>query len=311
MLVKVHGKIRGRGFSIWIFQPQLGGRDETFRPCAAYGRLLMPTAFMDNPFFAATSDMIRRLLVLICAGPSLAFAQDGPAVPPSPAPAPAQAVVPAKPQIEKLDETRYRIGKITFDRKTREIRFPAKVNMAEGLLEFLLVQQQGKVHESLLITDASPTHLNLAFMLLRYPASTELFSLLDETGHMTGLYPNVPAEVKAGARILIDVEWKDGEAKNRRNSVNEWIQHSEKSTAMPPGPWLYSGSDSYEGKYIPEITGDIAAVFTAPAAMINYPGNDNESDLVWFAFPKRVPAKDTEVTVIISPFAKTPPPPKP
>jgi hypothetical protein len=249
--------------------------------------------------------MIKRYLLLLSAGLSLAIGQDVPTVPSSPAPATAQAAAPAKPKIEKLDETRYRIGKITFDRKTREIRFPAKVNMAEGLLEFVVVQQQGKVHESLLITDASPTHLNLAFMLLRYPPSNELFSLLDETGHMTGEYPAVPNAVKAGACILIDVEWTT-EEKCQRKPINEWIQHSRESTPMPPGPWVYSGSDLHQGKFIPEITGDIAAIFVSRAAMINYPGSDNGSDLVWHAFSKRVPAKGTEVTVIIHPFAKAP-----
>ena len=80
---------------------------------------------------------------------------------------------------------------------------------------------------------------------------------------------------------------------------------------MPAGPWLYTGSGVSQDKFIPELTGDIAAIFVAPAAMINYPGNDREDDTVWFAHSARVPAKDTEVTVIITPFAKPAPLPKP
>ncbi len=241
------------------------------------------------------------------ASASLAVAQEQPNNRPPP---PEAAVAPVKPQVKKLDETHYQIGKIILDQKSREIRFPAKVNMSTGLLEFLLVQQHGKVHESLLVTDASPAHLNLAFVLLRYPPSNELFSLLDDTGHMTGEYPQVAAAVKAGARVFIDVEWSD-QGTTRRMPVNEWIQHSEKATAMPPGPWVYSGSEFDEGRYIPEITGDVAAIFTSQIAMINYPGNDNGDDTVWHAYPKRVPAKDTDVTVIITPMVKPPTPPKP
>ena len=55
--------------------------------------------------------MIKRYLLLLSAGLSLAIGQDVPTVPSSPAPATAQAAAPAKPKIEKLDETRYRIGK--------------------------------------------------------------------------------------------------------------------------------------------------------------------------------------------------------
>ena len=277
--------------------------------------------------------MSRRLAILLAAATSLAFAQDQPPAAPSSPPAqnpatepakpatepakpatepakPAKpAPEPAKPQIEKLGEGRYRIGTVTIDQKKREIRFPTKVNMAEGLVEFLLCLQQGKIHEALLITEISPTHLSLAFTLLRFPPSNELFSTIDETGHMTGLYPEVPLAVKAGARIAIEVEWNDN-GTTRRNPVNEWLQHSRKNTAMMAGPWLYTGSDFYEGKFVPEMTGDLAAIMVVPAALINYPGSDND-DNVWFGFPKRVPPKDTPVTVIITPFYKPRTLPKP
>ena len=241
----------------------------------------------------AHSAMTRRLAILLAAIPALALAestapgaptpqpnpQTAPpnpnpqAAPPNPTPPadpnkkpddPAKPKVdPAKPQIEKLGESKYRIGTVTIEQKTREIRFPAKVNMNQGLLEYLICEQQGKVHEALLITEISPTHLCLAFTLLRYPPSNELFSLIDETGHPTGLYPNVAPAVKAGARIAIEVEWT-AEGKTHRLPVNDWIQHNIKTTAMKAGPWLYTGSDFHEGKFIPEMTGDLAAIMTMP-----------------------------------------------
>jgi hypothetical protein len=232
------------------------------------------------------------------------------AEPAKPAAEPAKpAAEPAKPQIEKLGEGRYRIGTVTIDQKTREIRFPTKVNMTEGLLEYLICLQQGKIHEALLVTEISPTHLSLALTLLRYPTSKELFSTIDETGHMTGLYPEVPLAVKAGARIAIEVEWKDKDT-TRRNPINEWLQHSAKNSAMVAGPWLYTGSEFYEGKFVPEMTGDIAAIRTDPGSMINYPGSDND-DNVWYGYPKRIPPKATPVTVIITPFYKPRTLPKP
>lgn len=250
--------------------------------------------------------MRSRLLILIPVCASLALAQAEPPVEAKPQAVPAQTADPVKPSVIKLDETRYQAGQVVFDRKTREIRFPAKVNMAEGLLEYLLVLQQGKAHESLLITDISPTHLNLAFTLLRYSASRELFLIPDEDGGLTNKRAEVPAAIKAGARIAIDVEWNDN-GTTRRVPVNEWIQHSVKTTAMAAGPWIYCDSDFSEGKYLPELTGDIAAIIVAPAAMINYPGADNQDDTVWFAFPKRVPPQETNVTVIIAPYPNASP----
>lgn len=251
-----------------------------------------------------------RFLISFPVFAALALAQDQSPVEPKSLPAPDQPVAPVEPSVKQLDATRYQIGEVVFDRKTREIRFPTKVNMTEGLLEFLVVHQNGKVHESLLATGVSPTHLNLAFTLLRYPPSKELYLLLDETGRVSDKIPDVPEDVKAGARINIDVEWSDGE-KVRRVPVNEWIQHEVKSSAMPAGPWVYGGSGFHEGQFSAETSGDVVAIFLSMTALINYPGADNGDDTVWIPFPKRVPPQGTNVTLIIAPYRTAKPLPTP
>lgn len=250
------------------------------------------------------------LFILLSACTSVALAQDQSPVEPRTLPAPDQAVEAVEPTVRKLDATRYQIGEVTFDQKTREIRFPTRVNMTDGLLEYLIVHQNGKVHEALLSTETSPTHLNLAFTLLRYSPSKELYPLPNETGGISGDFPDVPSEVKAAARVTIDVEWTD-QGKVRRVPVNEWIQHAVKSTAMPAGPWVYGGSHFHEGKFNAETSGDIAAIFLSMEALVNYPGDDNSDDTVWLPFPKRVPPEGTNVTVIIAPYQNAKPLSKP
>lgn len=230
--------------------------------------------------------MILRPFILLAALGTLGIALDKPAV---------------EPLVKKIDATRYDIGGITFDKKLREIRFPAKVNMPEGLLEFAVVHLQGKLHESLLLTEISPTNINLAFTLLRYPPSPELYALPNNHGGQSNDYPEVSPEIKAAARIMIEVEWKDGESV-KRFPINDWLQHTTTTLAMPPGPWVYGGSQIHDGKYAAEISGDIAAVFLSGSSIINYPGPDNRDDTVWVAFPNRVPPEGTDVTVIITPF---------
>lgn len=254
--------------------------------------------------------MFLRQLILIPACVSLALAQDRPPAEPKSLPAADQAAEPVKPSVKKLDGTRYQIGEVVFDQKAREIRFPAKVSVTERTLEYLIVQQNGKAYESLLVTAISPTHLNLAFALLRYLPSRELYALPNETGGISGNFPVVPAEVKAAARVTIEVEWSE-DGKVRRVPANEWIQHQVKATAMPAGPWVYGASDFYEGKYVPETTGDIAAISVSSSALLNYPGADNDDGNVWTPFPKRVPAEGTNVTVIIAPYQTAKPLPKP
>ncbi|GAA5124871.1 hypothetical protein JIN84_13285 [Luteolibacter yonseiensis] len=252
--------------------------------------------------------MTARLFILVPAIATLALAQEAP--PPAPSPEAEKTAEPVKPSVKKLDGTRYQIGEVIFDEKTREIRFPTVVNMTEGLLEFLVVHKNGKIHEALLATEISPTHLNLAFTLLRYPPSRELYPLPNGTGGLSGELPVVPPEIKAAARVAIDVEWKEGE-KVRRVPVNEWIQHEVKTTSMPAGPWVYGGSDFNNGKYAPETSGDIVSIFMSMASILNYPGTDYDNDDVWAPFPKRVPAAGTAVTVIITPYQNAKPIPKP
>lgn len=254
--------------------------------------------------------MILRSIILLAASAAIALAQNRAPVEPKSLPAPDQPMAPLKPSVEKIDESHFRIGTITFDQKTREIRFPGKVNMIEGLLEFLLVHENGKTHESLLTADISPTQLNLAFTLLRYPPSRELYALPNDHGGASNEFPEVPAEVKTAARIAIDLEWKE-DGKLRRLPVNDLIQHTVKTTSMPTGPWVYGGSEFSDGKYAPEISGDVIAVFTTNSALINYPGEDDNNDDVWIPYPKRVPAIGTDVTIIISPFSNKQPLPKP
>ncbi|MEO5713308.1 MAG: YdjY domain-containing protein [Luteolibacter sp.] len=254
--------------------------------------------------------MLFRSFIFLAASAALALAEDRAPVEPKSLPAPDQPVAPVKPSVEKIDETHFRIDTITFDQKTREIRFPGKVNMIEGLLEFLLVHENGKVHESLLMTAISPTQLNLAFTLLRYPPSRELYPLPNDHGGASNDFPEVPSDVKAAARIAIDVEWKE-DGKVRRFPANELIQHTVKNTSMPAGPWVYGGSEFSDGKYAPETSGDIMAIFLTNSALILYPGRDDDNDDVWTPYPKRVPATGTDVTIIITPFSKDKPIPKP
>ncbi|MFM2196676.1 MAG: hypothetical protein RLZZ505_108 [Verrucomicrobiota bacterium] len=206
----------------------------------------------------------------------------------------------SKPEIVQLDKDNYRIGELSLNKQTREIRFPALVNMREGFLEFLVVHEHGAVHESLFRTSVSPTHINLALTLLRYKASKEFYRILDKDGKVTEKFHEVPEETRRAARLEILVEYeKDGETK--RISANEWVRHETTAKSMPPSHWVYGGSDFYQGNYIPEGSGQIAAIFITDTAIINFPGDDNTNDEVWTVMSERIPDLETKVTLVIAP----------
>lgn len=247
---------------------------------------------------------MRHLLPLLLL-PFCLLAEEQPlvltAVEPRSLPAPDQAVAEHKPAITRLDDGTMKIGEITLNPKTRDIRFPAEVNMTEGFLEFVVVHRNGKIHESLLLTEISATNLNIAIKLLNYKASGELYMKLDDDGSLGSEFEEASAEEKEGSRIRIGLEWKQ-DGKTKSSTLNDWISHATTEKPMPTEPWVYGGSFVYQGKFVAERSGDIIAIFLSNAAIINYSGNDNQDDEVWHPHAKRVPEIGTAVTVVISPF---------
>ena len=222
-------------------------------------------------------------------------------VEPKTLPAPDQAVEPVEASLVKLDDGRMRLGKVEFDPATREIQFPAQVNMTEGLLEFLLVHENGKIHESLLSTTISATNLNVVLKLLHYQSSPELYLKIKEDGSASSEFQAATAEQKAGSRLRILIS-KESAKRSDAVPVNEWIAHAPTEKPMPPEPWIYGGSSIHQGRFLAESSGDIFAIFLSNSAVANFGGTDNQNDEVWLPHATRVPEVGTPVTVIIQPY---------
>lgn len=208
-------------------------------------------------------------------------------------------------QLRDLGQGRYALGLVSFDENTRHLSFPAEVNLVEGILEYAIVHEKGKIHEALLMTKASPLHLNIALKLLHYQESPELFEVLDENYESTGKFPEVSDERKTAARLQILVKWeKDG--KKEEVSLNDLIYHTTTEKAMEPVPWIYQGSYIHENSFKAETSGDLAAIYITRSSLINFSGNDNTTDEPWIPNLKRVPPIGTPVTVTITPLLDKP-----
>ena len=70
------------------------------------------------------------------------------------------------PPIVKLSPTTYKIGNIFLDVENRQVQFPGKVNMEKGIIELLACAPGGKMHESVLVMDIVPYHLQVSLLLL-------------------------------------------------------------------------------------------------------------------------------------------------
>src|SRR5262245_33801666 len=60
----------------------------------------------------------------------------------------------------------YEVGSIKLDKNARNVKVPAKVNMVDGLIEYLMVTPKGATHESVLASEAEPQDLHMAMLLL-------------------------------------------------------------------------------------------------------------------------------------------------
>lgn len=209
-------------------------------------------------------------------------------------------------EVEDLGEGRLRIGQVELDQKTRIISFPAVVNMDEGLLEFAVVHENGKLHESLFSTTTSAMNINIALKLLNYQESPELFPILNEDYESTGEFPEVAPDIRAAARIRFSASWNQNNT-NQEVALNELIYHLVLEKPMPPGPWLIQGSYLHNGTFKAETSGDLCAIFISRSALFNYPGDGHGNDEIWIPNPNKVPPIGTPVTLSIQPYESNKP----
>lgn len=210
-----------------------------------------------------------------------------------------------KPMVKHLENGNYQIGKITFNKITRTINMPARINLVnpDTLIEYLIVHLNGeKTHESLLTSEVDPTHLNIALKLLSYQESQELFRTFNEDGSLSAKYHEVSDEIKKSARFEIHVTWKDKE-EEKTHPITHWLHHRDNKQKMPDTPWVYNGSYVHNKKFKAKLTGSMFTIFPDLGAIANYPGDDREDDQLWTPAPN-LPAERSDVTVTLKPWGK-------
>lgn len=205
----------------------------------------------------------------------------------------------------------FEIGAIRLDKNTSTVTFPAKVNMVDGLLEYILVTSKGPVHESVLATDVSPQNVHMAMLLLGAKGMA--------IGKGAPPPDRIDAEYLAtapkleGDRIFLTCKWKDADGKEQSAPLERWIIRRDAVGRKKPidvqaedGPWLYTGSFIHEGRFNAESQGVFGAVVTFPGALINNPRKGANDDHMWFVKPSVVPPVGTpiEFTIKLEPAKK-------
>jgi hypothetical protein len=211
--------------------------------------------------------------------------------PPEPEPAPAPST-PPEPMVVNLGGTRFSVGAVTFDRKTREITIPAAVNMREGAVEYVLVGRNGKLHEAVFTTDAEARDIHVAALLLGVKPEPDLGP------------ENSAATVRRQGAVVIRVEW-DRNGPPERIFLNETVNLSDPSTGkvsatLPSGAWLYNGSRiEPDGVFAATRHASIISIIRDDDALVNNPGASRDNDEIHTPNAAKLPKQGHPVRIIL------------
>lgn len=190
----------------------------------------------------------------------------------------AQNVVP----IVKIKDGVYRIGNLTLDANAREIIVPGKVMMTRGVIEYLATGKFGKTHETVLLLDVEPIHLQTALLRLGMKAGRNLRHQGD---------PNQPE----GDMAEIWVEWELDE-KRERHRAEDLIYDAKKSTPMQHTNWVFTGAREIGNVFTAQAYKNIIATYRDPDAIFNNPLPGGIDDTTYRVNSEVVPPEGTAVS---------------
>lgn len=173
--------------------------------------------------------------------------------------------------VKRLDGGDLMVGVARLNPKTREIVIPCLLNQTHGVIEYFLVQNQGKVHESLFKTAARPSDIHTLALLLT-------------------------SEGQVGVRPFEVLVRAEGHTNSLRAESLVWDMRREKP--MQPGLWSYLGSRIESGRFVAERDGSILAVINDPAALADNPRPGREIDGNWWVNTNSASALTGRVDVV-------------
>ena len=196
-------------------------------------------------------------------------------------------------KIERLDGGKLRIGMVTLDQGARAIRFQAAVNMTQGPVEYALVAENGKVHESIFITKASPRDIHLAMLLLGVKAG------------QIRLGPDRALDLPAESAVEVRVEWETNgppAVYPMAAMVSLALDRPDQDSGrtLDVGKWFYKGSTFNTAGFAATLEGSAISLIADESALVNNPGVDREQDEIHVPNSKLLPRQGMPVTIVIS-----------
>ena len=189
-----------------------------------------------------------------------------------------------KQRVKEIRPGIYRVGDVTVDGKLGVVAFPAKVNQLVGLIEYALVTETGKVHESFLSTRVRPSDIHAALLLLG---------------------------AKPPGQLSVEVGWKVGD-KWVRKPISDCIAQypveaasgrddkvTDKSFDLKSRDWKWIGIRLRNGKPTADVSGSILSLQPDTEALALIEPMVDTGRFGSHVWPKRVPKLGQAVQVFI------------
>jgi hypothetical protein len=208
---------------------------------------------------------------------------------PSPLPRPAAeaaAELKKRADVRQTGPDTFQIGQVSFDAKARTVTIPALVNMRQGLIEYALVTEDGKRHESLFYTQARADQVHLACLLLGATS--------------------VPA-----SRIEVDVTWKKHGPDARYPMASLVVLKDAPDgagEALSDAEWECNGSCIRGDGFAAQMEGSVIALISDGAALVGNPRADCSNDDIHYPNSSLLPAEGVPVDLVLK-FPHRPPGP--
>ena len=192
------------------------------------------------------------------------------------------------PSIQKVGEAKFQFGEILIDQRERIVEFNATCNQNNGLIEYALVHEAGKTHESLFRTKVRPQILHASLLLLKQPVESRFFE---------NLWSQKPRKLDMSkSRIRTEVKWDENGSTYQR-SLEELAFNSKNQKSLKQKALIFTGSKKIEGTYLAELSGSMIAVYADEEAVINSSDHDSNNDDVWIANENQMPELETPVRI--------------
>jgi hypothetical protein len=189
----------------------------------------------------------------------------------------------------------FEIGKLRLDQAKRTITFPAVVNLRQGPIEYVLVTDYGKIHESLLRTEVNPYSIQVALLLLGAIPPATNSPLPSTSSARSGHAP----QVTSGSPIGIEISWTE-KKRVRRRAVGNFVWDRSAKSRLGKGKWYFCGSALRPDGFAAQLDGSIITVIDDMDAIIGSRAKNREDDDNWLAYGSSLPPAESTVEVVLS-----------